>query len=602
MTGNLFSATESTHGRQVRLLDSDKIKISDNHEETREIMLWDLAGQPGYRLIHQLHLNEVAVALVIFDSRSELDPFGGVRHWVRALNQARLSQNGNSTPIKKFLVAARADRGGIGVSKTRLNDVVEQYGFDGYFETSAREGWQIKELSQSILGGIEWSCLPRVSSTELFRQIKNFIVEEKRTGKVLYTEHELFGRFLRKDAIPKGIEKIRWQFSACIGRVESQGLIRKLTFGNLIVLLPELMDAYASALVHEAKAEPDGLGFILEDDAKNGKFRISSDERLKNKEQEKILITAVIEDLLRHEIALRQPSEKGMLLVFPSQLTKEWPYTPDATGTEVIFDFEGSVMNVYATLAVRLSNSGTFETKDMWRNAATYMADTGGICGLFMTDVEEGSATVTLFFSSETIEETCTQFETYVQAHLLRRAIPSSIKSRRISVCPECHIIFTDRQVKLRKERGFEWLNCCVCDKKVSLVHKKTGEAIEFPSDTLKKMDNIADSQRDKQAEMVAATAEVHTRDFRSWAGSSSATLAVVFTDIVGSTRLGTNWAAKQWTSFVTRTSKKAVNLLNNFAATKLKRLGMRLWLLFNLQLMQLISVFAFTKTRDTAL
>ena len=47
--------------------------------QTREVLLWDLAGQPGYRLVHQLHLNEVAVALVVFDARSETDPFAGVQ-------------------------------------------------------------------------------------------------------------------------------------------------------------------------------------------------------------------------------------------------------------------------------------------------------------------------------------------------------------------------------------------------------------------------------------------------------------------------------------------------------------------------------------------
>ena len=59
-----------------------------------ETLLWDLAGQPGYRLIHQLHLNEVAIALIVFDARSETDPFASVRHWERALRQAqRLQEN-----------------------------------------------------------------------------------------------------------------------------------------------------------------------------------------------------------------------------------------------------------------------------------------------------------------------------------------------------------------------------------------------------------------------------------------------------------------------------------------------------------------------------
>ena len=69
------------------------------------MLLWDLAGQPGYRLIHQLHLNEVAVALIVFDSRSETDPFSGVKYWARALAQARQLEGSAAVPLQAYLVA-----------------------------------------------------------------------------------------------------------------------------------------------------------------------------------------------------------------------------------------------------------------------------------------------------------------------------------------------------------------------------------------------------------------------------------------------------------------------------------------------------------------
>lgn len=116
LTGQPFEATESTHGRHVWTFDNQDVELPDGRLETHEALLWDLAGQPGYRLIHQLHLNDVAVALVIFDARSEVDPFAGVRHWERALRQAQRLQGSTAPQLKKFLVAARADRGGVGVS------------------------------------------------------------------------------------------------------------------------------------------------------------------------------------------------------------------------------------------------------------------------------------------------------------------------------------------------------------------------------------------------------------------------------------------------------------------------------------------------------
>src|SRR5258708_39489101 len=93
-----------------------------------------------------------------------------------------------------------------------------------------------------------------------------------------------------------------------------------------------------------------------------------------HEEQEKLLLIAMVEDLLRYEIALREQGDDGAYLVFPSQSTRENPDLPNPEGKAVIFGFEGPVQNVYATLAVRLSHSGLFQKKELWKNAVTYTA------------------------------------------------------------------------------------------------------------------------------------------------------------------------------------------------------------------------------------
>src|SRR5207253_3220298 len=135
-------------------------------------------------------------------------------------------------------------------------------------------------------------------------------------------------------------------------------LFASLSFGNFVLLQPELLDAYASALVNAVKDEPDGLGSIAEEKVQAGVFAMSADERINNKEQEKLLLIAMIEDLLRNEIALRENSEDGIQLVFPSQSTRENAELPDPEEKTAVFSFEGPVLNIYATLCVRLSHSG----------------------------------------------------------------------------------------------------------------------------------------------------------------------------------------------------------------------------------------------------
>ena len=294
-----FAPTESTHGRHVWTIDNKELKFKNNSREMRETLLWDLAGQPGYRLIHQLHLNEVAVALVVFDSRSETDPFSGVDHWLRALNVALEAQGNGAPPLKKFLIAARVDRGGISVSHVRINTLVRELGFDGYYETSAKEGWGIEQLTESIKKAIDWKLLPKVSSTSLFQVIKTFLITEKEAGRLLSTKDDLYRTFLASKSAPEEFAGLRAQFETCIGRIESRGLIRRLSFGNLVLLQPELLDSYASALINVVRDEPDGLGSITEEKVRNGRFPMSEDERIKDKELEKLLLIAMIEDLLR---------------------------------------------------------------------------------------------------------------------------------------------------------------------------------------------------------------------------------------------------------------------------------------------------------------
>ncbi len=54
---------------------------------SREVWLWDFAGQPDYRLIHQLYMDETALALMVMDPQKD-DPFESLGHWEKALAAA----------------------------------------------------------------------------------------------------------------------------------------------------------------------------------------------------------------------------------------------------------------------------------------------------------------------------------------------------------------------------------------------------------------------------------------------------------------------------------------------------------------------------------
>ena len=498
LTKKQYEKTDSTHGRKVWTLYEDKLYRDDQCIEIREILLWDLAGQPGYRLIHQLYLDRVTIALVIFDARSDTNPFNGVVYWERALRQAfnTYSISAVVPSLKKFLIEARVDRGGSGISTERMNALMAQYGFDAHFQTSAKENIQIDTLRVAIEEAIDWEELPSVSSTRLIQAIKDFLVGQKKAGRLLNTIDALYQTFLiAKDISIEG-DDLYLHFEQCIDRLEPAGVIKRLSFGNLVLLQPEILDAYASALIIAVREEPEGYGSITEERVRKGDFFMNKEERLTNKEQEKLLLIALIEDLLHRELVLREEP----FLVFPSQSTREYPDIPEPRQKSIIFTFDGPILNIYVTLSVRLAHSGMFKRNELWKNAVVYTATVGGKCGILLHMNDEGHGEFTLFFDNTANEQTRFLFEEYVYNHLRSKVSKQTLKRRRNFFCDTCGTPITEDAVQKRIARGYNWIGCNVCDdatSKISLLDKE--RRIGMSSSLIQVLDHTADRQRDQE-------------------------------------------------------------------------------------------------------
>ncbi|MHC4527768.1 MAG: Rab family GTPase, partial [Planctomycetota bacterium] len=113
-------------------------------------MLWDLAGQPDYQVVHQLFLDQTALGIVTFDATHPENPFGGVGHWEKALNRVA----GEDCP--RLLVAGMVDRGHPTASKRDIDTFVEEHRFERFIATSAKTGEGVEALRKAIAQGIDW--------------------------------------------------------------------------------------------------------------------------------------------------------------------------------------------------------------------------------------------------------------------------------------------------------------------------------------------------------------------------------------------------------------------------------------------------------------
>lgn len=470
LAGKKFKLTESTHGRRVVTFDNRKEKLNGG-AVARETLLWDLAGQPGYRLIHQIRIDGAAVALVLFDARSETDPFAGAAYWGQILSQAQ-----SDTKIIKLLVAARADRGGVAASRTSIDEFVEQHGFDGFFQTSAKTGEGVKDLAKAIREVVPWKSLPVVSSSEIFLRVRTFIKDllAKRKPKLVRTMADLFEDYkTATNSRPSQAD-----FDACLRRLEATDVVDILVFTALsqdsepcdyVLLESAYVDAYASMIIMAAREEPHGIGHLPESDVLGARFKMVDAERLRNRDAERLVLVATVDRFLTHDIALRERiegdgrRENEHYLVFPSQYTRSAPF-PGSQSYGISYEFAGPVRSIFATLVVRLSHSSEYESREFWRDAAAYESTKGGRCIVLFEDLDDGRGRMTVFFEKDPPEAVQQTFLEYVYSHVRGKAVLGSVTRQRAYHCPKCKYVMDNEVVEYRLKEGESHIVCPKCD------------------------------------------------------------------------------------------------------------------------------------------
>jgi TIR domain len=221
--------------------------------------------------------------------------------------------------------------------------------------------------------------------------------------------------------------------------------------------------------------------------------------------QERLLVLATLEELLQHELVLREPTKDGEQLVFPSAYRRDLPASETPKGNGVVFRFEGPIQNIYATLIVRLTRSDRFTRVATWQSAARFAADIGE-CTILLKFDGEGKAELWIGYQQvpDLLRE---QFERFVHAHLHRRATPGSVTRERQYSCPHDGTAFTSEQVQQVIRRNRPYILCPVCENRVPL--RDDYDLASGTDQSTAAMDASADAGR----EIAAASAVVQGKE-----------------------------------------------------------------------------------------
>ena len=443
LTSNMWEPSDSTVGAWATQW---KLPIASSGDIEREIWLWDFGGQADQRLIHQLYMDETALAVLVFDGQKE-DLFEALSQWDRDLTRAA------GREFAKLLVAGRVDAGGLRVSRSDVEKFAAERKFKGFLETSAKKNLGCEELQQAILAGIDWDQIPCRTTEALFKRLKEEIIRLKDEGRVLMRFNELrenlqlrlsgeFERFAD--------EELRTVLTLLAGPC----VVWELSFGSWVLLQPERINAYAQAVIRTLQEDEQQRGCLMEERVFNGDLAYeSSMERLEG-DEERFVLLAMHQTLLERGLCLRQSTPKGNLLVFPSYYRRERPDQVKFPAVLVSYGFTGFLDDVYATLVVRLHHhTESFQPDKLWRYAADFKTNTGKQLGIKLLRIAPGSGELEVYFDPAVSIEEKIIFSKYVHEHLLQHA--REVQRLRHYVC-ECGTPVGNREVAMKRLN--DWL------------------------------------------------------------------------------------------------------------------------------------------------
>jgi GTPase SAR1 family protein len=466
-----YVVRDRTHGMNVWRLD---LPLPPDATLEREALLWDLAGQEDYRLIHQLFLEETALALLLVNPQKD-DPFAEAGDWLKAL---RTAGSDSTRDADRLLIFSQTDVGGMKLGNAKIERFREQYGFTDWLSTSAKTGENCSDeengnepskLKQLIAESIPWNKLPWTSTPRLLAELKDAMMAMRdKTDIRLVRFAELSQRM--EQALP-GEKFGESEVRTAVTLLANNGLARPLKFGDLVLLQPELLNGYAGAIIRAARAHSDEIGCVLEADIYDPNFDFTGVERLKHRPDEELLLRALVQTFLDHSLCIAEDMEQGRQLVFPSQYRREKdiPRDPDIF---VSYSFSGEWQTVWTTLVVRLWYSQEFEHRELWRNAAEFASGKGHTLGLKIDNKQgEGMATISLYFDVQVPDELKAIFIEYVHRHLARFGCEVSRDRRYVCPNPKCGKPVTNVDaVRRRLEAKKDFITCQECDKKVPLI------------------------------------------------------------------------------------------------------------------------------------
>jgi Domain of unknown function (DUF4365) len=242
----------------------------------------------------------------------------------------------------------------------------------------------------------------------------------------------------------------------------------ELKFGSWVLLQPERLNAYAQAVLQSMRQDEHERGCLLESRVLGGDLTYQASMRRLEGEEERFVLLAMYQTLVERGLCLREHTEDGPLLVFPSFYRRERQHRLGYPGALVSYYFKGFLDDIYATLVVRLHHTQSFIQDQLWRYAADFKTLSGKRLGIKLSIHDDGIGELKVYFDRDVSRDEKIVFSKYVHEHLLEHA--SDVRRLRHYVCLNCGVSAGNPEVAMKKQaQGIDTMLCVNCEQRIPL-------------------------------------------------------------------------------------------------------------------------------------
>jgi len=439
------------------------VQLPDGCLQRRELYAWGLDLREPDGLLAPIWLADAAGAVVLVDP-ARLDD-----HAPPLAGRADVLGPAIGAACPGLLVSV--GEGAHAPDADRMEALREEHGFSSCLILDGDREEDLRRLSDAMWELVPWQSLPNASAPWCWPELRAFLLARARGAEALVPWTTL-RRELQDHHAPAevSVEDLR----AALAAARLEGLAWPLPFGGLVLLRPELLQRHGAALLRQVLNQAEGLGAVPEASVLQGQQDVTPGGPLGGRDEERLLLHAVVELLVARGIALRQEG----WLVFPALVGAGRPHRPVPPRTELEYELTGSREHAFAGLVVRLATSGAFRLRALWRDAADFEGGLGGVCGVVLRRCDGPDVAVGVRFDETVSAETKVLFDGMVGAHLRHWAPTGSLRRERIRFCPGCGRRVTREAVRAAEQAGRASVACLSCDTVLPL-RDSLGEHLE---------------------------------------------------------------------------------------------------------------------------